>query len=89
MGRQDPFHLRGRCDSDGRRILRRPPHLAPLLPQAGLNLPQVTRRVLFKKPVAVFTMGLKAFQDVVAVFFLREAHCPCLSVLLHLASKEP
>ena len=34
-------------------------------------------------------MHLKAFQDVVAVFFLREAHGPCLAVLLHLASKEP
>ena len=34
-------------------------------------------------------MHLKAFQDVVAVFFLREAHGPSLAVLLHLASKEP
>jgi len=33
MGRQDPFHLRGRCDSDGRRIPRRPPHLAPQFDQ--------------------------------------------------------
>ena len=58
MGRQDPFHLRGRCDSDGRRI----PvdlliwHLC--FRRLSWNLPQVTRRVLFKKPVAVFTMGL-------------------------------